>query len=87
MPAAPATPPPPQAAITPACSICGAQGTLVTKQEPITTKKRPKFGVFWILVSLISLGLGLILYLIWPRHKETIGVDRWTECRQCGARV
>ena len=56
-------------------------------QNEITTKKRPKFGVFWILVTIVTGGLGLILWLIWPRHKEVIGVDRYLQCTSCNARV
>jgi hypothetical protein len=43
--------------------------------------------VFWILVTIVTGGLGLILWLIWPRHKEVIGVDRYLQCTSCNARV
>ena len=56
-------------------------------QNDITTKKRPKFGVFWVLFADSTGGLGIILWLIWPRHNEVIGVDRYLHCTACNARV
>ncbi len=65
---------------------CGMHGTLQSKQSELTTKKRSKFGLIWILVCVFSVGLGLIAYLLWPRHKEVIGVDRYNQCSNCGTR-
>jgi hypothetical protein len=56
-------------------------------QNEITTKKRPKFGIFWILVTIFTGGIGFLVWLIWPRHKEVVGVDRYLECSSCKARV
>ena len=68
-----------------ACAQCGS-ATLVAAEDPLTTKKRPKFGFLWVIMTLLTGGLALILYLIWPRHKEKIGVDRYLKCNTCGAR-
>ena len=56
-------------------------------QHNLTTKKRPKFGIFWVLVTIFTAGLGIILWLIWLRHNEVVGVDRYLECTSCKARV
>jgi hypothetical protein len=56
-------------------------------QNQITTKKRPKFGIFWILVTIFTGGLGIILWLIWPRRDEVVSVDRYLQCTSCNARV
>lgn len=69
------------------CAFCGAEGTLVARSRDLTVKKRAKFGVIWVLISLFSLGIGFVLWLIWPRHDEVIGVDRYTECTACGSRI
>ena len=75
--------PPPTGA---ACPVCG-QHTLVAHQENLTAKRRPKFGVFWVLFTIFTGGLALIAYLIWPRHRVVVGVDRYLGCTSCGARV
>lgn len=31
-------------------------------------------------------GLGFFLWLVWPRHKVTTGVDRWVQCQGCGTK-
>jgi DNA-directed RNA polymerase subunit RPC12/RpoP len=67
------------------CSICGAHA-LVAKTNEITRRRRSKFGGIWLLVSILTFGLGFLLYIVWPRHNEVIGVDRYLECRHCGAR-
>jgi len=69
------------------CPVCGAAGSLVARSHEITEKKRIKFGIFWVLISLFSLGLGFILWLIMPRTKQVIGVDRYMQCGACKARV
>lgn len=82
------TPPAPAPAPTPqACPVCGLVGTLRSQQIERTTKTRVKFGVIWVLISLLSLGLGVVLWLIWPRRTEVTGVDRWLECGSCHARI
>jgi len=65
--------------------VCGRHGTLWSRQNELTTKKRPKFGIIWIVVTIVTGGLGLILRLIWPRHKEVISVDRYLECSACSS--
>ena len=67
------------------CVRCGSTN-LVAKAEPITVKRRSKFGVIWILLTIFTGGLAFILWLIWPRHHETVGVDRYVLCMQCGMR-
>lgn len=75
--------PTPQSAAS--CVICGSH-TLSPKVEQLTRKRRVKFGAIWLLVTLLSVGIGLIAYLIWPRTTEVVGVDRYLECSTCGAR-
>jgi hypothetical protein len=70
-----------------ACPVCGRQGTMRSKQNEITTKKRPKFGVLWVVLTLCTGGIALIFWLIWPRHKEVVSVDRYLECTACKAKV
>lgn len=73
---------------TPAsCPICGGVGTLRAKSVELTEKKRVKFGIFWVLITLVSFGLGLVLYLIMPRKTVVTGVDRFMECASCQSRV
>lgn len=73
---------------TPAsCPICGGVGTLSAKSVELTEKRRVKFGIFWVLLTLISLGLGLLLYLVMPRKNVVTGVDRFKECSACKSRV
>lgn len=69
-----------------ACAVCG-EHSMVSRQEQLTEKKRVKFGVVWILATILTGGLGLVLWLVWPRSKQVIGVDRYLECRSCKARV
>lgn len=66
------------------CFNCG--GPLDVRAVPLTVKRRSKFGCMWLIVTVLTAGLGLIAYLIWPRHNETFGHDRFYVCRQCGAR-
>lgn len=70
-----------------ACPICGGAGTLRAKSVELTEKRRVKFGIFWVLITLVSFGLGLVLYLIMPRKSVVTGVDRFMECGSCGSRV
>lgn len=57
--------------------------TPVPRSKAVTVKRRPKFGVFWLTATLLTGGLALGLYLIWPRHHVTVSVDRWTVCSVC----
>ena len=68
-----------------ACVICGSH-TLTPKSDQLTRKRRVKFGGIWLLVCILSVGFGLIAYLVWPRTTEVVGVDRYLECSTCGAR-
>lgn len=70
-----------------ACPVCGARGTLQAREVERTELRRVKFGVFWVLVSLMSLGLGVILYLIFPRKTVVVGTDRFMECGACHSRL
>jgi len=67
--------------------VCGRVGTLKSQQNEITAKKRPKFGIFWIVVTIFTGGLGIILWLIWPRHKVVVSVDRYLQCSSCKSRI
>jgi NhaP-type Na+/H+ or K+/H+ antiporter len=67
------------------CKVCGAHA-LRPKEHHLTQKRRPKFGLLWIIVTICTAGIGLLAYLVWPRHKVTVSVDRWLECTACGAR-
>ena len=77
------TQPAPQSAA--ACVICGAH-TLTPKTEQLTRRRRSKFGVMWLLATILTGGIALLAYLVWPRHDEIIGVDRYLECTTCGGR-
>ena len=77
---------PPQPAGAWGCVNCGQVGTLRSHQKDLTQKKRVKFGIFWVLISLISLGIGFIVWLIMPRRNEVVGVDRYNECTNCRTR-
>ena len=58
----------------------------MSKEEKLTRKRRVKFGFVWLLVCILSLGVGLIGYLLWPRRTEVVGVDRYLQCSECKAR-
>jgi DNA-directed RNA polymerase subunit RPC12/RpoP len=68
-----------------ACAQCGAH-TLVPHEEEITEKKRVKFGVFWVIVTILTAGVGFLVWLVWPRKNVVVGIDRYLECETCGAR-
>lgn len=68
------------------CQNCGAHGSRKTVSNNITTKKRVKFGVFWVLFTILTGGIGLLIWLVWPRSSEVVGVDRYNECSSCGVR-
>ncbi|MCP4085113.1 MAG: hypothetical protein GY745_08705 [Actinomycetia bacterium] len=90
VPALFAQPPPPQtAAAAGSCPVCNSVGSLATRQKELTTKRRPKFGVFYVLLSLTLIGfpIAIILWLIMPRKTEVVGVDRWMECSSCKSRI
>jgi len=70
-----------------ACPVCGLVGTLRSRENKITIKKRPKFGVFWVLATIVTGGIALILWLIWPRSKQVVSVDRYLECGNCRSRI
>ena len=79
--------PPTQGASTmQGCPMCG-QFTMRARSDNITVKKRVKFGVMFVLLSVVTLGGGIILWLILPRKNVTVGVDRYMECGSCMARV
>jgi hypothetical protein len=68
-----------------ACKVCGVVGRLRAENKTITSKKRAKFGVFWLLFSILTGGVGILIWLILPRKHETIGVDRSIKCLACGS--
>lgn len=59
--------------------------TLEAKSREITEKRRVKFGVFWVLTSLVSLGLAVLVWLVLPRKNVVVSVDRYMHCKACGA--
>ncbi len=65
------------------CPYCGAHGTLRSQQKQLTTKKRVKFGVMWVVLTVCTGGIAFLIWLMMPRRNEVIGVDRWTECTAC----
>ena len=67
------------------CAVCGAYN-LRAIEKPITRKRRSKFGLLWLVATFLTLGIALVAYLVWPRHNEVVGVDRYLECSSCGAR-
>ena len=68
------------------CITCGKVGSLQPRTQSITRKRRHKFGFLWLLITLVTCGVGFLLWLVMPRYKETIGVDRYVVCMACGAR-
>lgn len=70
------------------CVRCGASGPYVLQpvENPITRKRRHKFGLLWVLFTLLTCGFGFLLWLVWPRYNEKVGVDRFVVCSQCHAR-
>ena len=58
---------------------------LKSVENEIKEKRRPKFGIFFVLLSL-AFGLGLILWLIAPRKNVVVSVDRYVECKKCKVR-
>jgi hypothetical protein len=76
---------PQQVTLNRACVVCGST-QLRPEEKQLTEKKRPKFGFLWLIGSIFTGGIVFLLWLIWPRHKVTIGVDRWVTCKSCGAR-
>jgi hypothetical protein len=68
-----------------ACRVCGAHD-LVAREEELTEKQRVKFGIFWLFITIITAGIGFLIWLIMPRKNVVVGVDRYLECKSCGAR-
>jgi hypothetical protein len=68
-----------------ACAVCGAHA-LVARETPLTRKRRVKFGFLWLVFCIVTGGLGLIVYLVWPRRTEVLNVDRFLVCTTCNAR-
>lgn len=71
---------PPTVAPAP-CPFCGAVGSLQPMTREITDRKRRKLGLFWLLVSLT--GIGFLVWLVLPRKKVVISVDRYVRCTKC----
>ena len=65
------------------CVACG--GMLQPRTREFTEKRRPKFGLTWILVTIFTGGIGILIWLVWPRHKVVVGTDRYFQCSKCGA--
>ena len=54
----------------------------VLRAQPITEKRRIKFGVLWVLVSLLSIGLAVLVWLVMPRRNVVTGYVN--TCDVCG---
>ena len=67
------------------CVTCGS-ASLTGREEPITRKRRVKFGATWLVLTILSAGLAIPVWLMWPRTHETVSVDRWVQCQACGGR-
>lgn len=67
------------------CAQCGER-TLVAGEAKLTEKKRVKFGLFWVLVTICTGGIALLVWLVMPRRNVVVGVDRFLQCSTCGAR-
>ena len=67
------------------CAQCGGS-PLRAEEKALTQKRRPKFGLGWLLFTVFTAGIGFFVWLVWPRHRETVSVDRWLTCTVCGAR-
>lgn len=65
------------------CPVCNQVAPIQHYTRPITVKRRVKFGVVWVFLTLLTLGWAVLGYLMWPRTTEVIGVDRWNECMFC----
>lgn len=68
------------------CPVCGRVGFLEAKRHDVTVKRRPKFGFFFLILTPLF-GLGFFLWLIWPRHRVVVSVDRYVQCGACGSRA
>lgn len=66
--------------------VCG-RGPLQPVEQPITVKRRSKFGAGWIIFAVLTCGIGAVLFwLAAPRVNETVSVDRYLVCGACGSR-
>ena len=67
------------------CAVCG-QPALLPVEHAITAKKRVKFGFLMVLLSILTLGGAVLIWLVLPRRTVAIGIDRYLQCDACGAR-
>jgi hypothetical protein len=49
-------------------------------------KRRFEFGLIRLVITLCTMSLGFLLWLVMPCYRETIGVDRYAVCTTYGAR-
>ena len=49
------------------------------------TPRRPTFGLFGVVATVLTLGLWLIIYFLIPRQKDVVGKTRTAYCANCGA--
>lgn len=74
------------------CPYCGAADTIEHHTRKVKGKKdKTTFGVGWLLATILTGGLALILFFIVKAgdrvgRKPTVGVDRWNECSACHTR-
>jgi hypothetical protein len=46
-----------------------------------------KFGVTWVILTVLTGGIAFLLWLVWPRRNEPVSVDRYLQCSSCHARI
>ncbi len=64
------------------CPQCGSDEYGPTT-VPITRPRRVKFGAIWLIATLLTGGLALLAYIVWPRIDETIGYHEIGWCPDC----
>ena len=69
------------------CGYCLTTVPNVITTRELTVKRRSKFGVLWLTATILTGGLALIAYLVWPRHREVVGVATERHCANCKRRV
>lgn len=73
----------------PTCPACGTAEALSPEVTHLTEKRRRKFGLAFILLSLTVVGfpVAVLVWLALPRKKVTVSVDRYWVCGSCDAEI
>lgn len=66
------------------CPYCRSVGTIRNHKRQAKRRYRAKFGLGWLLLTILTFGLALIPYVLTANRREVVGVDRYTECTACG---